>query len=110
MKSSFCPLLFLLPRLYPEDLIHILLHSPVVDHLLTESLILRIVLLLLSQQSSILFRELGHLRNGLTAQSVKGFLRRLMLGDLRSMLGKKFLLVAGLFISGIDLAFIVIRN
>ena len=55
MKSSFCPLLFLLPRLYPEDLIHILLHSPVVDHLLTESLILRILRLLLGQQGGVLF-------------------------------------------------------
>ena len=39
MKSSFCPLLFLLPRLYPEDLIHILLHGPVVDHLSAKGLI-----------------------------------------------------------------------
>ena len=110
MKSSFCPLLFLLPRLYPEDLIHILLHGPVVDHLSAKGLILRIVFLLLRQQSGVLFGKLGHFRDGLAAQGVKGLLRRLMFGDLIPMLRQKFLLVAGLFIGGVDLAFIVIRN
>ena len=76
---------------------------PVGDHILSECLVFCVLLLLLRQQSGVLFGKLGHLRDGLAAQGVKGFLCRLMLGDLVPMLGKKFLLVAGLFISGIDL-------
>ena len=91
MKSSFYPLLFLLPRLYSEDLIHILFHGPVVDHLPAEGLVLRIVLLLLRQQSGVLFRELSYPRNRLTAQGVKGFLRRLMPGARNSFLWRDFL-------------------
>ena len=77
---------------------------------MAERLVFCVLLLLLRQQNGVLLGELGHLRNGLPAQGVKGFLRRLMMGDLRPMLGKKFLLVAGLLIGGIDLAFVVIRN
>ena len=77
---------------------------------MAERLVFCVLLLLLRQQSGVLLGKLSNLRNGLPAQGVKGFLRRLMLGDLRPMLSKKFLLVVGLFISSIDLVFIVIRN
>ena len=46
----------------------------------------------------------GHLWNGLTAQGIKSFLCRLMLGNLSPMLRQKFLLMSGLLISGIDLS------
>lgn len=68
-----------------------------------QGLVFRILLLLLCQQSGVLLGKLGNLRDRLAAQGVKGFFRRLMLGDLIPMFRKKFLLVAGLLISGVDL-------
>ena len=49
------PVLLLLFWHQAEDFIHILLHGSVVDHVLPECLVLCILLLLLSQQSGILF-------------------------------------------------------
>ena len=73
-----------------------------------QGLVLRIPLLLLCQQSGVLLGKLGNLRDRLAAQGVKGFFRRLMLGDLIPMFRKKFLLVAGLLISGVDLPLFVL--
>lgn len=83
---------------------------PVGNHILPERLVFCVLLLLLRQQSGVLLGKLGNLWDGLPAQRVKGFLSRLMLGNLRPMLRKKFLLMPGLLISGVDLAFVVIRN
>ena len=106
MQSPFWLLfsiLLLFLRHDAEDFVHVLLCRPVGDHILPQSLVFRVLLLLLRQQSGVLLGKLGHLWNGLAAQGVKGFLRRLMLGDLIPMLRQKFLLVAGLLIGGIDL-------
>ena len=96
-------ILFLFLWSKTKDFVYILLCRPVGDHILPQFLVRCILLLLLRQQSSVLLGKLGHLRDGFAAQSVKGFFRRLVLGNLRAMLRQKFLLVAGLLIGGVDL-------
>jgi len=90
-------------RLKAKDSIHVLLHGLIVDHLLPEKPVLLVLLLFLGQQRGVLLGELRHLRDGLSAQGVKGSFCRLMPGNLVPMLRQKFLLVTGLLVGGVDL-------